>query len=137
MCELAGRTGSQNRFWDFKIQDYKFLDPKFNSNSKDLNSNFGTKMNFEQKWKLMNVVQDQLEKTKYKAQDTQYEERVAVLQDKVGRILDLKEKLDTNIEDVRKQYLTLTRERNIYLEKWKLIEAIGQENNWEDSKGIL
>ena len=49
----------------------------------------------------------------------------------------LKQKLDDNVEDVRKQYLTLTRERNIYLEKWKLIEAIGQENNWEDRNGIL
>jgi hypothetical protein len=49
----------------------------------------------------------------------------------------MKEKLSRQEENLKLELLISSRERNVYLEKLRKIEELGEENKWENQDNIL
>lgn len=56
---------------------------------------------------------------------------------KLTRIRSLKEKIDVDGEKLKLEYLVLMRERNLYFEKLKGIQNVGDQNDWKDQEGLM
>ena len=50
---------------------------------------------------------------------------------------NLKEQLSKQEQDLKLANIVTLRERNVYLEKLRNIEEIGDEKDWEDEEGFL
>lgn len=53
------------------------------------------------------------------------------------RLKELKSNVDKDESELKLEYLILMRERNVYFEKLKMIQTIGDSNGWHDDIGLL
>jgi hypothetical protein len=83
-----------------------------------------------QLWALIEQITTQI----YELQDQEGETNVELtdLADKLQRLLVLHKKYNEMEKDNNIKLLALMRERNLYLEKCRKIEGLGQELNWDD-----
>jgi len=70
-------------------------------------------------------------------QDGEQNEPLHDLSKKLKSIISLHEKCNLAEQRMRAKQLTLMRERNLYLEKYRKLEALGEQEDWKDRQGIL
>ena len=86
--------------------------------------------NIEKRWELVSKIEEGLNNlletynnnTKLKA---------------YKKMKNLKEQLSKQEQDLKLANIVTLRERNVYLEKLRNIEEIGDEKDWEDEEGFL
>ena len=93
-------------------------------------------MDFQDKWSFVDKAILEIENIQ-KIGNSEDIIRLVKLKERLARLRDLKEKIDEKEMRVHLHHLVLLKERNFYLEKWRLIEQIGQENDWQDETGLL
>ena len=49
----------------------------------------------------------------------------------------LNENVEKDENELKLEYLTLMRERNVYFEKLKMIQTLGDSKNWHDESNLL
>ena len=65
-------------------------------------------------------------------------ERLQANLEKIETIKNLYKKIDSeSTDDIRKKYLMIAKERNVYFEKLRQLEQLGEVNNWNDDTGIV
>ena len=90
--------------------------------------------NIEKRWELVSKIEEGLNNlletynnnTKLKAYKKELE-----------KVKNLKEQLSKQEQDLKLANIVTLRERNVYLEKLRNIEEIGDEKDWEDEEGFL
>ena len=70
-------------------------------------------------------------------QDAETKESLGYLAEKLKRLILLHEKCAQEEKKMRAKQLALMRERNLYLEKCRKIEYLGEDMGWEDEQGLL
>uniref|UniRef100_A0A7S3JH05 EB1 C-terminal domain-containing protein n=1 Tax=Euplotes harpa TaxID=151035 RepID=A0A7S3JH05_9SPIT len=91
--------------------------------------------NNNQLWSLIQQITVQLEEVI--DQDSQTQESLSDLAQRLQRIINLHQKCNEAEQKMRIKQLTLMRERNLYLEKYRKIENLGEELEWQDQHDIL
>lgn len=88
----------------------------------------------DKKWKVINNVIEEINLIQ-KNENSQNEksQRINEISKKLLRVKGLKEKVDKDEQDLKLEYLILMRERNLYFEKLKSIQSLGDEYDWKDS----
>jgi hypothetical protein len=71
------------------------------------------------------------------ASDADSAHKLTELSEKLSRIKDLRSKIERNDSELKLQYILLMRERNVYFEKLKMIQNLGDGVNWQDDSGLL
>jgi hypothetical protein len=56
---------------------------------------------------------------------------------RLERIKNLNNNVSKNESELKLEYILLMRERNVYFEKLKMIQGLGENNGWEDETGML
>ena len=56
---------------------------------------------------------------------------------KLKTLQEMRQKLITQENILKINYLSIIKERNLYFEKLRLIESYGEENKWKDPSGLL
>jgi hypothetical protein len=64
-------------------------------------------------------------------------ERLSKIKEKLERLNELRKKVLEKEDTLHLQHIALLKERNLYLRKWRMIEKLGQENDWQDDTGLL
>ncbi len=93
-------------------------------------------MNNIEKWNFAQKAIEEIENIE-RVDTSQEAERLSKLKEKLLRLTQLHEKVAEKEEVLHLQHVALLTERNLYLEKWKNIEKLGLENNWQDESGLL
>ena len=91
--------------------------------------------NNNQLWNLIEQITNQLDEVI--DQDGDQNEPLNELSLKLKSIITLHEKCNLAEQRMRAKQLTLMRERNLYLEKYRKLEALGEQEGWKDRQGIL
>lgn len=92
---------------------------------------------FDKKWKAAEDAVKEIEELEQSEETVEDLDRLSVLKEKLTRLIGLKDKIVESEEKVHLQNAILLRERNVYLEKWRMIEQLGQDNDWNDDTGLL
>lgn len=92
----------------------------------------------EAKWTLVDKATTDLEflASTYSSNET-IRVRSTDLKDNISRLAKLREKLKADENEIHLKYLMLFRERNVFLEKLRIIEKLGKDCGWKDSQGLL
>lgn len=91
----------------------------------------------EQKWKIAEDAAKDIEILEQSEDNAEDLTRLSPMKEKIQRLVALKEKLGGTEGHVHLQNAILLRERNLYLEKWRMIEQLGQDNDWNDDTQLL
>ncbi|CAG9312958.1 unnamed protein product [Blepharisma stoltei] len=83
-----------------------------------------------QLWSLIEQITSQI--YELQQQDGESAQELGELADKLERLLVLHKKYNEMEKDSNIRLLALMRERNLYLEKSRKIENLGQRTNWND-----
>eukprot|EP00347_Sterkiella_histriomuscorum_P016427 403353219 len=88
-----------------------------------------------QLWELIGQITVQVEQLMEQDKDTK--DALSYLSEKLTRLIDLHQKCLEQEKNMRAKQLALMRERNVYLEKCRKIEAFGDQVNWKDNEQNL
>ena len=90
----------------------------------------------EEKWRIVDTVINEIEGIKQQ-EDGPEARKLDEISNKLIRLKALRENIIKDENQLKLQYLILMRERNVYFEKLKMIQTVGEDNEWQDSDGLL
>jgi len=93
-------------------------------------------MSNAEKWSFAQKAIEEIENIE-KVDTSKEAERLSKLKEKLFRITQLHEKVTEKEEVLHLQHIALLTERNLYLQKWRMIEKLGQDQDWQDDTGLL
>lgn len=83
--------------------------------------------------RIIEILENKMGSTRDKKELSDFRKKINAF----TRINLMRQKLKQEHEDLRKKYLVITKERNLYFEKLSLIEKLGSDCNWDDPKSSL
>ena len=92
---------------------------------------------YEQKWKVLEAASKEIEELEQSEEAAEDLTNLSDMKEKINKLIMLRDKLGESEEKTQMQQAILLRERNLYLEKWRMIEQLGQDNDWEDESMLL
>jgi hypothetical protein len=90
--------------------------------------------NIEKRWELVNKIEEGLNNL---LETYNNNTKLKAYKKKLEKMKNLKEQLSKQEQDLKLANIVTLRERNVYLEKLRNIEEIGEEKDWEDEEGFL
>ena len=90
--------------------------------------------NIEKRWELVNKIEEGLNNL---LETYNNNNKLKAYKKKLEKMKNLKEQLSKQEQDLKLANIVTLRERNVYLEKLRNIEEIGDEKDWEDEEGFL
>lgn len=72
-----------------------------------------------------------------KLEDKNQTNQFADITNKLQRLKDLNDQISVHENMLKPEYLVLMRERNVYFEKLKMIQTLGEQCQWQDDTGLL
>jgi cell shape-determining protein MreC len=90
--------------------------------------------NIEKRWELVNKIEEGLNNL---LETYNNNTKLKAYKKKLEKMKNLKEQLSKQEQDLKLANIVTLRERNVYLEKLRNIEEIGDEKDWEDEEGFL
>ena len=89
-----------------------------------------------EKWEFAKKAIEEIENIE-KVDNSKESERLSILKERLFRLSQLQEKVVEKEEVLHLQQIALLTERNLYLQKWRMIEKLGQDQDWQDETGLL
>jgi len=93
-------------------------------------------MSYAEKWGFAKQAIEEIENIE-RVDTSKEAERLSTLKQRLDRLTQLHEKVSEKEEVLHLQHIALLTERNLYLQKWRMIEKLGQDQDWQDETGIL
>lgn len=93
-------------------------------------------MGNNEKWEFANKAVEEIENIE-RVDTSKESERLSQLKERIVRLSQLREKVVEKEEVMHLQHIALLTERNLYLQKWRMIEKLGQDQDWQDETGLL
>ena len=90
--------------------------------------------NIEKRWELVNKIEEGLNNL---LETYNNNTKLKAYKKKLEKMKNLKEQLSKQEQDLKLANIVTLRERNVYLEKLRNIEEIGDKKDWEDEEGFL
>ena len=90
--------------------------------------------NIEKRWELVSKIEEGLNNL---LETYNNNTKLKAYKKKLEKMKNLKEQLSKQEQDLKLANIVTLRERNVYLEKLRNIEEIGEEKDWEDEEGFL
>ena len=90
--------------------------------------------NIEKRWELLSKIEEGLNNL---LETYNNNKKLKAYKKKLEKMKNLKEQLSKQEQDLKLANIVTLRERNVYLEKLRNIEEIGDEKDWEDEEGFL
>lgn len=90
--------------------------------------------NIEKRWELVSKIEEGLNNL---LETYNNNTKLKAYKKKLEKMKNLKEQLSKQEQDLKLANIVTLRERNVYLEKLRNIEEIGDEKDWEDEEGFL
>jgi len=90
--------------------------------------------NIEKRWELVSKIEEGLNNL---LETYNNNTKLKAYKKKLEKMKNLKEQLSKQEQDLKLANIVTLRERNVYLEKLRKIEEIGDEKDWEDEEGFL
>jgi len=90
----------------------------------------------EDKWKVLDTVIKETEMIE-QLEDPSVSVKLEEILKKLNQVKQLNDKVEKDQEKLKKEYIFLLKERNIFFDKFQRITAIGNNLEWKDSNGIL
>jgi cell shape-determining protein MreC len=90
--------------------------------------------NIEKRWELVSKIEEGLSNL---LETYNNNTKLKAYKKKLEKMKNLKEQLSKQEQDLKLANIVTLRERNVYLEKLRNIEEIGEEKDWEDEEGFL
>ena len=88
----------------------------------------------EKRWQLLAKINDELNELLNK---NIVSKKILYLKKNLDKIMELKEKLKAQEQNLKIAKIISLKERNAYLEKLRQIEDYGEKLDWKDDSGIL
>ena len=90
--------------------------------------------NIEKRWELVSKIEEGLNNL---LETYNNNTKLKAYKKKLEKMKNLKEQLSKQEQDLKLANIVTLRERNVYLEKLRNIEEIGDKKDWEDEEGFL
>ena len=90
--------------------------------------------NIEKRWELVSKIEEGLNNL---LETYNNNTKLKAYKKKLEKMKNLKEQLSKQEQDLKLANIVTLRERNVYLEKLRNIEEIGEKKDWEDEEGFL
>ena len=107
-----------------------------NNDQQDVNSESSQKINNDQKkrWELLPKIKQGLEEL---SNQNKNNPKIKALQLALDKMINMKNTLSQQENNLKLGKLISLRERNVYLEKLRQIEEYGENLDWKDEEGFL